>query len=134
MLATAIGPKNTLLVNGIIAKIAAAAVRTIGRNLLIVDSITACQGAKPDALSCSIWSTKITELRMIMPESVMVPNIPTKPNGLSKINDAAVTPIKPKGAVSNTKNVRVKFFSCKINKVKTTTKNSGAPLATDSPP
>ena len=76
----------------------------------------------------------MTELRIIMPLNAIVPNIATKPNGWLNSNKPIVTPIKPKGAVSNTKNVREKLFSCKINSVKTTTKNKGAPLATEAAP
>src|SRR5690349_21571739 len=54
MIATAIGPKNTLRDNGIIAKTAASAVNTIGRNRRTVASIIACQGLSPAAMSCSI--------------------------------------------------------------------------------
>jgi len=50
-MATAIGPKNTLRVNGIMARIAAAAVSTIGLKRLIVDSTIASQSASPAALS-----------------------------------------------------------------------------------
>ena len=69
-----------------------------------------------------------------MPESAIVPSMATKPNGLSNTNNAIVTPIMPKGAVSITKNTREKLCSCKISSVSTATKNKGAPLATDAPP
>ena len=69
-----------------------------------------------------------------MPDKAIVPSIATNPNGLSNTNNAIVTPIKPKGAVSSTKNTREKLCSCSISKVSTTTKNSGAPLATEAPP
>ena len=35
----------------------------------------------PAAMSCSIWSTRMIELRMMMPESAIVPSMATKPNG-----------------------------------------------------
>ncbi|MNW20841.1 hypothetical protein D3C71_2214290 [compost metagenome] len=54
MIATAIGPKNTLRDNGIIANTAAIAVSTIGRNRRTVASMIACQGFNPAAISCSI--------------------------------------------------------------------------------
>ncbi|MNC81482.1 hypothetical protein D3C75_1346280 [compost metagenome] len=54
MIATAIGPKNTLRDNGIIARTAASAVNTIGRNRRTVASMIACQGFNPAAMSCSI--------------------------------------------------------------------------------
>ena len=63
MMATAIGPQKTLLDRGIMAKTAAAAVKTMGRNRLTVDSTMASQAGTPAALSCSIWSTNMTELR-----------------------------------------------------------------------
>ena len=69
-----------------------------------------------------------------MPDSAIVPSMATKPNGWLNNNSPIVTPIKPKGAVSNTKNTREKLFSCKISSVSTTTKNKGAPLATDALP
>ena len=81
MIATAIGPKNTLRDSGIIASTAASAVSTIGRKRRTVASMIACQRSSPAAMSCSIWSTRITELRMIIPDSAMVPSIATKPNG-----------------------------------------------------
>ena len=54
IIATAIGPKNTLRVSGIIANMAAAAVNTIGLKRRMVDSTIACQAGKPLALSWSI--------------------------------------------------------------------------------
>ena len=39
-------------------------------------------------MSCSIWSTRIIELRMMMPDSAIVPSIATKPNGLSNTSSA----------------------------------------------
>ena len=81
MIATAIGPKNTLRDSGIIASTAASAVNTIGRKRRTVASIIACHGLSPAAMSCSIWSTRITELRMIIPDNAMVPSMATKPNG-----------------------------------------------------
>ncbi len=59
-------------------------------------------------MSCSIWSTRITELRMIMPDSAIVPSMATKPNGTRNSSRNSVTPISPSGAVSNTITVRGK--------------------------
>jgi hypothetical protein len=67
MIATAIGPQKTLRVSGIIARIAAAAVSMIGRKRRTVDPTIASQAGLPAFSSCSIWSTRITELRMIIP-------------------------------------------------------------------
>ena len=50
----AIGPQNTLAINGIIPKIAVSAVNMIGRNLITVDSITASYGVKPSCKCLSI--------------------------------------------------------------------------------
>ncbi|MNE11046.1 hypothetical protein D3C80_1037870 [compost metagenome] len=54
MIATAIGPKNTLRDNGIMASTAASAVSTIGRKRRTVASMIACQRSTPAAISCSI--------------------------------------------------------------------------------
>ena len=54
MIATAIGPKKTLRVSGIIARIAASAVSTIGRKRRTVASMIAFQAGCPAARSCSI--------------------------------------------------------------------------------
>ena len=40
------------------------------------------------AMSWSIWSTRITELRMMIPDSAIVPSIATKPNGLPNASSA----------------------------------------------
>ena len=106
MIATAIGPKKSERVSGIIARIAASAVSAIGRSRRTVASITALKGSCPAAISFSIWSIKITELRMIMPNSAMVPNVATKPKGLLKIIRKGATPMRPSGAVSSTRITR----------------------------
>src|SRR5690606_27125486 len=56
MMATAIGPKNTLRDSGIIASMAASAVSTMGRKRRTVASTMACQRVWPEDMSCSIWS------------------------------------------------------------------------------
>ena len=81
MMATAIGPKKSFRDKGIIASTAAAAVRTMGRKRRTVDSTIAAPRALPAARSCSIWSTRITELRMIIPDNAMVPSNAMKPKG-----------------------------------------------------
>ena len=75
------GPQKTLRDSGIMAKIAVPAVRRIGRARRTVASITASHLVWPAAMSWSIWSTRITELRMIMPASAITPSSETKPNG-----------------------------------------------------
>ena len=77
---------------GIMPRIAAAAVSMIGRNLWVVASITAFQGSTPCARSCSIWWTRITELRMIMPASAMMPSVAMKPIGVFVVSSAAGDP------------------------------------------
>src|SRR6516165_7965242 len=84
---------------------AAAAVSTIGRSRWVVASITASQGCSPLARSMSIWSTRITELRMIMPLSAMMPRIATNPIGVPVGNSANTTPIRPSGATLITRNI-----------------------------
>ena len=127
MIATAIGPKNALRDSGIIARIAASAVSTIGRKRRTVASTIACHGSRPSPRSRSIWSTRITELRMIMPASAIVPSIATKPNGTRNTSRNKVTPINPSGAVSSTMMLREKLRSCSISSVNTTNRNSGMP-------
>ena len=131
IIATAIGPKKSLRVSGIIASTAAAAVSTIGRKRRTVAPITASHGAAPAAMSWSIWSTRITELRMMIPDSAIVPSIATNPNGLPKASSASVTPISPSGAVSTTIAVRAKLCSCTISNVSTVTTSRGTPAAMD---
>ena len=46
-------------------------------------------------MSMSIWSIRITELRMIIPLNAMMPRMATKPIGVPVGNKAATTPIKP---------------------------------------
>ena len=83
---------------------AAAAVSTIGRKRFVVASTTASQGCRPLAISMSIWSIRITELRMIIPLKAMIPRIATKPIGVPVDNKAATTPIRPSGATLITRN------------------------------
>jgi len=61
-------------------KEAAAAVSTIGRKRCVVASITASQGRNPLARSMSIWTIRITELRMIMPLNAIMPRMATNPS------------------------------------------------------
>ena len=103
-MAYAIGPQKTSDAIGIMPREAAAAVSTIGRVRCVVASITASQGCKPLAMSISIWSIRITELRMIIPLSAMMPRIATKPIGVPVGNSASTTPIRPNGATLITRN------------------------------
>src|SRR5882757_4051753 len=59
-------------------------------------------------MSRSIWSTRITVLRMIMPASAINPSRATKPNGRLETSSAPVAPINPSGAVTNTRASREK--------------------------
>ena len=54
IIATAMGPKKSLRVNGISASTAAAAVNTIGRNRRTVAPITESHGVCPATMSRSI--------------------------------------------------------------------------------
>ena len=68
---------------------------------------------------------------MIIPESAIVPNMATNPNGWLKRSMNAVTPISPSGAVSTTIATREKLCSWIISTVRTTRMKSGNPAATD---
>src|ERR1700742_4805259 len=82
MMVIAIGPQNAERDNGIMARIAASAVSTTGRARRTVASTMASRRRAPWLTSDSIWSTRITPLRMIMPMSAINPRSATKPNGL----------------------------------------------------
>ena len=129
MMATAIGPQNTLRDSGIIASTAAAAVSTIGRKRRTAASTMAFQVGTPRSRSCSIWSMRITELRMIMPISAITPSSATKPNGRFSSSSAAATPGRPSGPVRNTSIAREKLCSCSISKVKMMNSITGTPAA-----
>jgi hypothetical protein len=134
MMATAMGPKNTLRDNGIIASTAAIAVRTMGRKRRTVASIRALYGVLPAAMSCSIWSVRMMELRMIMPDSAMAPSMATKPKGTRNTSRNRVMPIRPSGAVRNTIRLLEMLRNCSISKLKDTSRNSGTPAATEREP
>ena len=102
---------------GIMPRIAAAAVSMIGRNLWVVASITAFQGSTPCARSCSIWWTRITELRMIMPASAMMPSVAMKPIGVLVVSSAVATPMRPSGATLITMASWRKLPSCTMSTV-----------------
>ena len=125
MIATAIGPQNWLRDSGIIASTDAAAVSRIGRQRRTAASTIADQVSTPRSLSRSIWSTRITELRMIMPTSAMTPSWATKPNGRCSTSRAAAAPMKPSGPVRKTSSEREKLLSCSISSVKMTNSASG---------
>ncbi|KAG0754952.1 hypothetical protein G6F22_020787 [Rhizopus arrhizus] len=86
-----------------------------------------CQRSWPASMSCWIWSIRITELRMIMPASAIVPSSATKPNGARNSSRNRVAPMMPSGAVTSTIAAREKLRSCSISSVATTTRNSGMP-------
>ena len=98
--AMANGLQNTDPMRGIMPKIAAIAVSMIGRKRSVAELIIASRGSWPSALWISIWSNKIMELRMIIPERAIIPRIAIKPNGVLVILSANTTPISPNGAVS----------------------------------
>ena len=104
MMATASGPQNTLRVSGIIARIAVAAVSTTGRARRTADSITASHAGTPFAVSCSIWSIRITEFRMSIPASAITPSRALNPNGAWNSSSADTAPISPSGEMMNTSN------------------------------
>ena len=68
-------------------------------------------------MSMSIWSIRITELRMIIPLRAMIPRIATKPIGVPVGNSAATTPIRPRGATLITRNIFWKLCSCTIRMI-----------------
>ncbi len=134
MIATAIGPQNTLRDSGIIASTAAAAVSTIGRRRRTADSTIASQAGTPAARSLSIWSIRITELRWIIPISAITPSSATKPNGRFSNSSAPATPAMPSGPVMNTSSERLKLCSCSIKSVKTRNSMIGTPATMDDDP
>src|SRR3954469_3596904 len=139
MMVIAIGPQNAERDSGIMARIAASAVSTTGRARRTVASTIASLRVRPAATSVSIWSTRITALRMIMPASAIRPNSATKPNGWLATLSASEAPMMPSGAVRNTSSNREKLCSCIINSVSMTmtirgnsTKIEALPLADSS--
>ena len=115
MIDQAIGPQKTEPVSGIIARMAASAVRMIGRMRRTADSTIASHSGAPACTSWSICTTRITELRMIMPASAITPSIATKPNGMLNVASISATPIMPSGAVSSTSAIFFMSCSCSIN-------------------
>jgi hypothetical protein len=93
--AVAIGPKKFERSSGISASTAAAAVSVIGRKRRTVAPTIASKRPWPAAMSCSIWSTRITELRMMIPNIAITPSIATKPNGWPNSSSVPTTPISP---------------------------------------
>ncbi|MNG06826.1 hypothetical protein D3C84_900950 [compost metagenome] len=97
--------------------LAAAAVNRIGRRRCSVASTTASQGDEPCATKASIWVTRITELRMMMPISARMPRIATKPIGVPVGTSASTTPIRPSGATLATRNIFCTLCNWIIRKV-----------------
>jgi hypothetical protein len=91
------------------ARIAASAVSTTGRARRTVASTIASRRECPCSTSVSIWSTRITALRMIMPASAINPKSATNPNGLFARFSASEAPMMPSGAVRKTRNRREKL-------------------------
>jgi hypothetical protein len=125
MIAHAIGPQKVERVSGIIARIAAAAVSTIGRKRRTVDSTIASHIGSPRSRSWSICTTRITELRMIMPKSAITPSIATKPKGMRNPARINATPIMPSGAVASTSAIFFMSCSCSMSSTSTTRSIAG---------
>ena len=134
MMATAMGPQNTLRDSGIMASTAAAAVSTMGRSRRTAASMMASHAGTPRARSSSIWSIRITELRWIMPMSAITPSSATKPKGRPNTSNAAATPAIPSGPVRNTSIARLKLCSCNISSVKVMNNMMGSPAAMEDEP
>ena len=98
--AMASGLQNTDPMRGIMPKIAARAVSMIGRKRSVAELIIASRGFWPSALWISIWSNKIMELRIIIPDRAMIPSMAIKPNGILVIFNANTTQMRTSGAVS----------------------------------
>jgi hypothetical protein len=129
MIAHAIGPQNVERVSGIMARIAAAAVSTMGRKRRTVDSTIASQSARPRSRSASICTTRITELRMIIPKSAITPSIATKPKGMRNVARTSDTPIRPSGAVASTSAIFFMSCSCAMRSSSTTRSIAGTTAA-----
>src|ERR1700737_1394350 len=104
-----------------------------------VASTIASLRVRPWATSVSIWSTKITALRMIIPASAINPSSATKPNGWLARFSPSEAPTMPSGAVRNTSSRREKLCNWIISKVNMTitingnkTKIEALPLADSS--
>ena len=128
MMAIAIGPQNTEKASGTRARMAAAAVSRIGRARRTVASTIAAAGGLPALMSCSIWSTSMTLLRMMIPASAINPSVATKPNGAPLSSSEAGTPIRPSGAVSSTIATRPNDCSCTMSSASVTSTISGMTL------
>ena len=125
MMVIAIGSDNAERDSGIMARIAASAVNTTGRARRTVASTIASLRVSPCDTSVSIWSTKITALRMIMPASAIRPSSATKPNGWLATLSPNEAPIMPSGAVRNTSSSREKLCNWIISSVSITITISG---------
>ena len=120
MMTTAMGPQKMLRVSGIIARMAVAAVRITGRARRTADSITASQAVIPPAMSCSIWSIRMTEFRMSIPASAITPSNALNPNGAWKRSRNATAPMRPSGEMTNTRNSFLKSCTWAIRSVSMT--------------
>ena len=116
-IATAIGPQNRLEMSGIMAKMAAAAVSRIGRRRLSVAFMIASQRFSPAAICWSIWSIRIIEFRIIMPDKASMPSWTAKPIGFPVKKRPMATPIRPRGAVSRVKIIFDMFCNCSIKRI-----------------
>jgi hypothetical protein len=99
-----------------------------------VASITAFHLSRPAAMFVSIWSMRMTEFRMIMPLSAMMPRIATKPNGVPVDSNAATTPISPNGATLTTRNSRWKLCNWTMRMLAISSRVTGNTAATEAWP
>ena len=109
--AMASGLQNTDPMSGIIPSMAAIAVSMIGLNRNVAELMMASRADCPSARCISIWSNRMMELRMIMPERAIMPRIAIKPSGVRVIFRASTTPMRPSGAVNNAINIRAILFN-----------------------
>ena len=98
-----------VLVPAAVGGVTANAVSTTGRARRTVASTIASRRLRPCETSVSIWSTRMTALRMIMPAKAIRPSNATKPNGALATFRASDAPMMPSGAVKNTSSRREKL-------------------------
>ena len=127
MIATAIGPKNSLRMSGIIASTAAAAVSTIGRKRRTVASMIAFHGGWPAADVLVDLVDQDHRVAHDHAEQRDRAQHGDEAERLVEHEEAAATPIRPSGAVSSTISVREKLCSWIISSVTTTTGTAAPP-------
>src|SRR6516165_2930767 len=102
MIATAIGPQNTVGAMGIMPRTVETAVSMIGRKRELLASTAASQGPLPCARSASIWLMRITAFLLIMPSKNRTRRIVTRCRASHGGGDATTTPIIQSGATLTT--------------------------------